>query len=125
MLIRLLFSVLAVSLRQALCESRTRRVDQRSVPTYTQAKRYGDTARTKNSNALYLILLMKWLLVLLSIFIVSCSSNKKRYFTGDIEFTCTSKGYFDTLSTFLLTNDKSDLGGTGSGLASLFSADRV
>jgi hypothetical protein len=68
---------------------------------------------------------MKGLLVLLTFFAISCSHKKVRYFTADIEFTCTSKGYFDTLTTFLLTNDMSDIGGKGSGLAGLLNAPRV
>ena len=48
-----------------------------------------------------------------------------RHFTVDIEFTCTPKLYFDTLSTFLLTNDRTDLDGCNKGVASIFDSERI
>ena len=48
-----------------------------------------------------------------------------KHFTGDIEFTCTPKLYFDTLRTFLLTNDRTDLGGRSKGVAGYFDSKRI
>ena len=69
--------------------------------------------------------LMKCLIASVFVLLFSCSNTKTRHFTAELEFTCTPTLYFDTLSTFLLTNNKSDLGGETSGLESLFSAERV
>jgi hypothetical protein len=59
------------------------------------------------------------------ILIFSCTNKSKKYFTADIDFTCTHKEYFDTLQTFLLTNDKSDVGGESNRFTSLFGASRI
>ena len=68
---------------------------------------------------------MKYLIASTFILLVSCSNRERRVFTADIEFTCTPTTYFDTLSTFLLTNNKSDLGGKSTGLERLLNSDRV
>ena len=69
--------------------------------------------------------LMKCLIASVFVLLFSCTNTKTRHFTAEVEFTCTPTLYFDTLSTFLLTNNKSDLGGETSGQESLFSAERV
>lgn len=55
---------------------------------------------------------MKIFLLLLSLLgVYSCSKKPIKYVTIDLELTCTPMLYFDTLSSILLTNDRSDLGG--------------